>query len=51
MRVPDAFETGSEARAGIARWIDFYNPPTPAAALAVLRTRIIKGSLIREKTN
>jgi putative transposase len=28
-----AFETGSEARAGIGRWIDYYNTQRPHAAL------------------
>jgi hypothetical protein len=28
-----AFETGSEARAGIARWIDFYNHQRPHSSL------------------
>ncbi|WP_407920728.1 IS3 family transposase [Frigidibacter oleivorans] len=28
-----AFETGSEARAGIGRWIDFYNTERPHSAL------------------
>ena len=30
----NAFETGSEARAGIERWIDFYNRLRPHTALA-----------------
>ena len=29
----NAFETGSEARAGIGRWIDFYNRLRPHTAL------------------
>jgi len=29
----NAFETGSEARAGIGRWIDFYNSNRPHTAL------------------
>ena len=28
-----AFETGSEARAGIGRWIDYYNADRPHSAL------------------
>ncbi len=28
-----AFETGSEARAGIGRWIDYYNTQRPHSAL------------------
>lgn len=28
-----AFETGSEARAGIGRWIDYYNAERPHSAL------------------
>lgn len=28
-----AFETGSEARAGIGHWIDYYNTQRPHAAL------------------
>jgi putative transposase len=30
---PHAFETGSDARAGIGRWIDFYNRIRPHTAL------------------
>jgi putative transposase len=29
----NAFETGSEARAGIARWITYYNGSRPHTAL------------------
>jgi putative transposase len=29
----NAFETGSEARAGIGRWIDYYNAVRPHSAL------------------
>src|SRR5664280_2600227 len=29
-----AFETGSEARAGIGRWIDYYNTDRPHSAFA-----------------
>jgi putative transposase len=29
-----AFETGSEARAGIGRWIGYYNTSRPHSALA-----------------
>ena len=29
----NAFETGGEARAGIGRWIDFYNRRRPHSAL------------------
>ena len=28
-----AFETGSEARAGIGRWIDYYDDERPHSAL------------------
>ena len=28
-----AFETGSEARAGIGRWVDFYNQQRPHSSL------------------
>ncbi|CAO3357867.1 Mobile element protein [Azospirillum palustre] len=28
-----AFETGSEARVGIGRWIDYYNADRPHSAL------------------
>ena len=28
--IPYAFETGGEARTGIGRWIDFYNPAASA---------------------
>ena len=30
----NAFETGSEARAGIGRWIGYYNADRPHSALA-----------------
>jgi putative transposase len=30
----NAFETGSEARMGIARWIHYYNADRPHSALA-----------------
>ena len=30
---PHAFETGSAARAGIGRWINFYNTQRPHSAL------------------
>ncbi len=30
----NAFETGSEARAGIGRWIDYYNADRPHSAFA-----------------
>jgi len=30
----NAFETGSEARAGIGRWISYYNADRPHSALA-----------------
>jgi putative transposase len=30
----NAFETGSEARAGIGRWIGYYNTDRPHSALA-----------------
>ena len=30
----NAFETGSEARAGIGKWINFYNRIRPHTALA-----------------
>ena len=29
----NAFETGSEARAGLGRWIDYYNAERPHSAL------------------
>ena len=29
----NAFETGSDARAGIGRWIDYYNTNRPHSAL------------------
>jgi len=29
----NAFETGGEARAGIGRWIDFYNRRRPHSSL------------------
>ena len=29
----NAYETGSEARAGIGRWIDFYNQTRPHSSL------------------
>jgi putative transposase len=31
---PHAFETGSEVRAGLKRWIEFYNTRRPHSALA-----------------
>ena len=34
----NAFETGSEARAGIGRWIDFYNRLRPHTALCGITT-------------
>ena len=31
--VVDAFETGSDLRAGLRRWIDYYNAHRPHSAL------------------
>lgn len=52
-----AFETGSEVRAGIGRWSDFYNRLRPHSSLggippdAYHEQGLFKGSLIRAKTS
>ena len=36
MRLPNAFETGSEARRGIGAWISYYNEKRPHSSHGLL---------------